>query len=516
MITSQMSIAEQERAARVAANWRLTPATMAHKITGGQWIPAPWLRYASIRIANAISKGGGRIIISAPPRHGKSELVSIHTPAWVLENFPKKNVILTGYGAELVEIAGRRVRDMIRDNEGLLRARVRKDVSKVSAFLTETDGYMFSVGLGGAITGRGAHVLLIDDYIKEIKEALSQSHRDYLWNWFTTTAMTRLEPGGTVIIIATRWHSDDLIGRILKNFPGKWENICLPAFAQEGDMLGRKPGEVLFPERYGVEEIEAQRELLGSVFFHALYQQGPVDEILQFTNPNWINVIKELPADDFKWARVWDLAATEDGGDYTCGTLCGYSKSTSKFVIANVLRKQKSIGDVEKMVRETATIDGVDTAICIEQEPGSAGKALVHHYDTTVLPEFKVIPVPATKAKLVRAQPMLAAAEAGKIYLLDESVANYDAEVDSDTAGAPGTWHQTFLREFKEFPGGDNDDQVDTAAAGYTYLSGKKILSASWGRRAEQTIKKSNSQKSKQASFMLGRSSTRKIATFGR
>lgn len=516
LATHQMTLSEQERAARIAANWRLTPATMAHKITDGAWIPAPWLRYVSVRIASAIAKGGGRIIISAPPRHGKSELVSVHTPAWVLENFPKKNVILTGYGAELTEMYGRRVRDMIRDNEGLLRCRIRKDVSKVSAFLTETDGYMFSVGLGGAITGRGAHVLLIDDYIKEIKEALSQSHRDYLWNWFTTTAMTRLEPGATVIIIATRWHSDDLIGRVLKNFPGKWENICLPAFAGENDLLGREPGDVLFPERYDHKAIEDQRELLGSVFFHALYQQGPVDEILQFTNPNWINVIKELPADDFVWARVWDLAATEDGGDYTCGTLCGWSKSTSKFVIANVLRKQKSIGDVEKLVRETAMIDGPNVKILIEQEPGSAGKALVHHYDTTVLPEFTVVPVPATKAKLVRAQPMLAAAEAGKIYLLDESAANYDAEVDADSAGAPGTWHQTFLREFKEFPGGENDDQVDTAAAGYTYLSGKKQLSASWGRRAAETEKKRNSQKSRAASFMLGKSHTRKVATFGR
>lgn len=516
-----MNVHDQETLAKIAQNWRLTPATMATKITNGQWIAAPWLRYAATKIAMAIQKGGGRIIISAPPRHGKSELVSIHTPIWVLENFPRKNVILTGYGAELVEIAGRRVRDTIRDNEGLLRARIRPDVSKVSAFLTETDGYMFSVGLGGAITGRGAHVLLIDDYIKEIKEALSQAHRDYIWNWFVTTAMTRLEPGATVIIIATRWHSDDLIGRILKHFPDKWENICLPAFAGENDLIGRKPGEVLFPERYDVKEIEDQRDLLGGVFFHALYQQGPVDEILQFTNKEWIGVCKELPADDFRWARVWDLAATEDGGDYTCGTLCGYSKSTGKFVIANVLRKQKSIGDVEKLVRNTAAIDGVDVEVLIEQEPGSAGKALIHHYSETVLPEFKVNAVPTTKAKLVRAQPMLAAAEAGKVYLLDESAMNYDQELNQENVGGYGTWHQPFLNEFDSFPGGENDDQIDTASAGYSYLSGKKKLSVSWGRRAEETEKKStaarlSNRKTRQAQFLVKSPARKLVATFGR
>lgn len=511
-----MNIHDQEKLARIAANWRLTPATMATKITNGDWIAAPWLRYASTRIAQAIQRGGGRIIISAPPRHGKSELVSIHTPIWVLENFPRKNIILTGYGSDLVEIAGRRVRDTIRDNEHLLRARIRPDVSKVSAFLTETSGYMFSVGLGGAITGRGAHVLLIDDYIKEIKEALSQAHRDYIWNWFVTTAMTRLEPGATVIIIATRWHSDDLIGRILKHFPEKWENICLPAFALENDPIGRKPGEVLFPERYDTQEIESQRDLLGGVFFHALYQQGPVDEILAFTNKEWIKYLKELDEDDYRWARVWDIAATEDGGDYTCGTLCGYSKKSGKFVIGNVLRKQKSIGDVEKLVRDTAIIDGLDVEVLIEQEPGSAGKALIHHYSETVLPEYKVNAIPTSKAKLVRAQPFLAAAEAGKVYLLDESAMNYDQELNQENVGGYGTWHQPFLNEFDSFPGGENDDQIDTAAGGYVYLSGKKKLSVSWGRRAELTEQRSSNRKTRQAQFLVKSPARKLVATFGR
>ena len=503
-----MSVHDQETIRRIAGNWRLTPATMATKLTNGGWIAAPWLRYASREIALGIARGGARIILSAPPRHGKSELVSVHTPTWILENFPNRNVILAAYGADLAEQYGRRVRDQIREQADLLKCRVRQDVSKVGAFLTESNGYMFSVGLGGAITGRGAHVLLIDDYIKEIKEALSPAHRDYIWNWFVTTAMTRLEPGASVIIIATRWHSDDLIGRILKNFPGQWQNICLPANALEGDILGRKPGEALFRERYNEEFLAQQHELLGSVFYHALYQQGPVDEVLKFTNPSWLKVVSTLPADDFKWARIWDLAATEEGGDYTCGTLCGYSKSTNIFAIGNIIRKQISVGEVETLVRKTAVLDGLDIQVGIEQEPGSSGKSLVNHYQTTVLPEYKVVPIPATKAKLIRAQPMLAAAEAGKVYLLDEDLSKV---YEGDTA----SWHDHFKNEFETFPGGQNDDQVDTAAGGYQYLSGKKTLSASWGRKPKDGYK-ANSQKIRQASFILGTSKRGSRATFGR
>lgn len=501
-----LSFNDQEMLNQIVNNYRLTPATLASKITKGKWIASPWLRFASTRIAHGIAKGGARIILSAPPRHGKSELVSVHTPTWVLENFPNKNVILAAYGADLAEHYGRRTRDQIRENSDYLKCRIRADVSKVGAFSTETNGYMYSVGLGGAITGRGAHVLLIDDYIKEIKEALSPAHRDYIWNWFVTTAMTRLEPGASVIIIATRWHSDDLIGRILRNFPGQWENICLPAIAMENDIVGRQPGEPLFPERFGIDYLREQQELLGSVFFHALYQQGPIDEVQKFTNTDWLKTVNELPATDFRWARVWDPAATEDGGDYSCGSLCGYSRSTNYFVVANIIRKQITSGDLESLIRKTAVADGTHVAVGIEQEPGSAGKALVNHYNNTVLPEFTVVPIPTSNAKIIRAQPFLAAAEAGKVLLLDENIGQ-------EMYNTP-KWHDVFSKEFETFPGGQNDDQVDTVAGAYTFLSGKKIYSASWGRRKEPN-RKINSQKLRQASITFSTKSSSKV-TFGR
>jgi len=493
---------EQQSVEQLLGNWRLTPATFMHKISRGGWIPAKWLMYVSARIAAAIARGNGRVIISAPPRHGKSELISVGTSAWVLENFPNRNVILAAYGADLAEGFGRRVRDLIRDNGDLLRVKLKNDKGAVNSYLTDNGGYMFSVGLGGSITGRGAHVLLIDDFIKEIKEALSPAHREYLWNWFVTTARTRLEPGATIIIIATRWHSDDLIGRLIKAFPGRWENIVFPAIAEgepgTEDIIGRKPGDALFPERYSVQDLRDMQEELGSTFFQALYQQHPVDEAKKISDGAWLKITKICPplnSPFIRLMRVWDLAATEGGGDWTTGSLGAYDRSNGFFYLLNVIRRQLSPQQVEQLVRQTAIADGLEVTIGIEQEPGSSGKALVHHYDATVLKEFNVVPIPVSGAnsKLIRAQPILAAAEASKVMLLE------------------GDWNEAYIREFDLFPAGPYDDQVDTSGACYTYLSGKKSYSASWGRASKRT--RENSKAIKSAGLQLG---NRRKASWGR
>jgi len=502
-----LSMHDIAEAKRVAQNYKLTPATLAYKLTGGAWIPAKHLMYISGRVAKGIAAGNARIIISAPPRHGKSELTSVHTPTWILECFPKYKTILAGYGADLSTGFSRRVRDVFTDagNAHLLNTRIRRDAFRVEAFLNEQGGGMYAVGVGGPITGRGAHVLLIDDYIKEIKEALSPTYRDYIWNWFVTTAFTRLEPNGSCIIIATRWHSDDLIGRILEEYPEQWEYIEIPAIAQENDILHRMPGEALFPERYPIETLHSIKNTLGTMFFQALYQQQPVDESKKLTDGRWFKIIDTIPQADrasYIWARVWDLAATEGAGDYTVGTLIGYSKKLNHTVIANVIRKQISSAEIEAKVKSTALEDGPNVRVRIEQEPGSAGKHLVHHFATTVIPTSNVKGIPVNKDKLVRAQPFMAAAEAGNVSLL------------------AGPWNDVFIREFDSFPGGINDDQVDTAASGFIELSGKKILSASWGRPLTPSEKKKTNNTvrtlpGKQAMFEMATRSRNRI-TFGR
>ncbi len=499
-----LSSHSQHQLDRIMQNYRLTPMTLAQRLNSAIMAP-PFLNFISAKVASTIHKGNGRLVISVPPRHGKSEIITKNTPIWLLENYGKKNVILATYGAELSSDFGRKVRDLVGENEDSLNMRLRVDAQRVNNWLTDEGGAMMSVGLGGPITGRGADVLLIDDYIKEIKESLSQSHRDYIWNWFVTTAFTRIEPGGSCIIIATRWHDDDLIGRIIKNNPGgNWEHVVIPALAEpEGykdgdivpdswtDMFGRKFGDALFPQRYSRKELLERKEILGTYFFNALFQQRPENDSNKLTNRDWLKYVDRPPEGrGVKFARIWDLAATEDGGDWTVGTLVAYEPAIDFATILHVERRQLSPGQVEELVVKTAARDGPNVEIGIEREPGSSGKALCHHYRETVLKGYKVTDIPANDAKLIRAQPFLAAVEAGKVALLKAS------------------WNLNWADEYDGFPAGDHDDQVDTAGAGYTLLSGKDIKRTSWGRepdavKAADGIKPNKQQEAKKGSIIL-------------
>lgn len=463
---------EQDQLRKILANYKLTPATLAHKVSGGSWIASPHLQQISLRIAREIAKGSARIILSMPPRHGKSELVSVWTPVWLLEYIKRLNIILASYGQDLASGFSRRVRSIITDpaNENLLTVRI-GDLAKAEEFNTNFGGYFYAVGLGGAITGRGANVLLIDDYIKEIKEALSPAYRDYIWNWYVTTALTRLEPNGSVIIIATRWHSDDLIGRLLKHEGERWTYLELPAIALPGDMIGREVGTPLFVERYPLEKLHELKNTMGSIFFEALFQQRPVDDTMRMTNTSWLQAWeKDKPLPRYrKQIRVWDLAATEGGGDYLVGTLCGYDPKDDIFIIEDIVREQLGPGKIEGKVYETALRDGWDVEIGIEQEPGAAGKILVEHYITNILRDYRVKAVTVSKAKVVRAQPFLAAAEAMTVWYL-----------------AGESWNHAFINEFETFPTEINksihDDMIDTAAEAYSHLTGKRSISPVWGR----------------------------------
>lgn len=457
---------EEIQLQKLLSNYKLTPMTLAMKLQP-RIIPARHLMLISSVVANAIAKGGGRIIISLPPRHGKSELITKNVPIWTLENYGRKNVILCSYGGDLSSDFGRQVRDLIKGNEASLNLRIRPDAERVNNWLTNDGGAMYSVGLGGPITGRGADVLIIDDYIKEIKESMSQLHRDYIWDWFVTTAYTRLEPGATVIIVATRWHHDDLIGRLLKAEGDKWTNIVIPAIAEENDILGRPVGTPLFEERYGIEDLLDRKRVLGSFFFNALYQQRPENDAGKLTDKRWLKYLPVVPdLTGFKLARIWDLAATDDGGDYMAGTLLAYNKARDMTIILDIKRKQLGPLGVEKLAAETAMTDGPNVQIYIEQEPGSSGKLLVHNYSMNILKDYKVEGVPASPKnnKVTRAQPFLAAVEAGRVWLIRAE------------------WNQAFEDEYDSFPAVDHDDQIDTCGIGYTKLSGNKLLKSSWGR----------------------------------
>lgn len=207
------------------------------------------------------------------------------------------------------------------------------------------------------------------------------------------------------------------------------------------------------------------KEDLGSFYFNALFQQDPKADENAITNPQWLKIVDYMPnMEAASKARIWDLAATANGGDWTVGLHMAHLKALNHTYITDVKRKRLSSEGVLNLMRQTAMDDGFDTTIYVEQEPGSSGKMTVEHIKNVILPEFNVIEVPSSDGKLVRAQPFLAAAEAGRVSLVQAH------------------WNDLFISEFGSFPGGDHDDQVDTASVGFMKLAGKRTYSATWGR----------------------------------
>lgn len=225
-----------------------------------------------------------RLMISMPPRHGKSELTSRYFPAWYLGTHPDNRVIFTSYEADFAATWGRKARDLLTAHgPDVFGVFVRQDSSAADRWdIARHDGGMVTAGVRGPITGKGAHVLIIDDPVKNAEEARSPTIREKTWDWYKSTAFSRLEPGGAVILIMTRWHRDDLAGRILKeghdHDPEPWRVIKLPAVATgiEPDPLGRQPGEALWPERYSIADLAPNRS--DPYWWGSLYQQDPLAE----------------------------------------------------------------------------------------------------------------------------------------------------------------------------------------------------------------------------------------------
>lgn len=480
---------------------RLTPATLAYHLTDGRWIPARHLLYIAGEIAREIRQGDARLIIQAPPRHGKSELLSVHTPTWFLDQWPDKFVMLTSYNADLPAMFARRVRDTIAEFGGVVRSqarigdqeddipslrrpvldvKLRVDVRQVTQFQTSEGGGMFSQGIGGSLTGRGADLLLVDDFIKNAEEAESEASQKHIWDWFTSTAYTRLEPGASLIILATRWNINDLIGKILENkhlFEGRWRVIELGAEAHPNDPLGRSVGEPLWPERYPKKALLERKALLGKYFYSALYQQRPIrrDEVKY--NEGSISIVDILPKiEECLACRSWDFAGTEKKtSDYTVGLLWGCrgnpGTSAARYGIYDVQRGQLSSQKVEKLIRDTAETDGLHVVQVIEQEPGSAGKAYAEYIRDRILQGFRCVIVPANESKWIKAQPLLAAISNGQ-------VSQYRA-----------AWNSVLNDELRNFPdSGDHDDIVDAASIGFNWLVKQVKRSVVWGRENEGKV----------------------------
>lgn len=232
------------------------------------------------------------MVVHGPPRHGKSEQFPIHAPPFLLGNHPKLKIIITAYAATLAENHSAKGRDIFKKwGPALWNVNPSKSVFGRGLWQTEEGGEVLAVGLDGGASGFGADVLFIDDYHKTRKHAESIVERDRNWSWWQSVATTRLHPGGVIFMFATRWHEDDLVGRILAQHkelggesdkeeenesPYDLQHIVLPALAEENDFLGRKPGEALWPWRYNERRLAHVRNMATSYEWAALFQGDPV------------------------------------------------------------------------------------------------------------------------------------------------------------------------------------------------------------------------------------------------
>ena len=334
----------------------LSPATFAHWTSEGKWKPAKHLAYLDRAITESIEQAGAGqldgLVVSMPPQHGKSELCSKYLPAWYLGSYPDRRVILTSYEADFAATWGRKSRDLLEEHGQLFGVRVSKQSSAVHRWdLAGRDGGMTTAGVGGPITGRGAHLLVVDDPIKNDEEARSATCRQKQWDWWQSTASTRLRPGGLPIVIQTRWHRDDLTGRILEHARTngqRWRVVKFPALAEADDPLGRPIGAALWPEVYTQACLEKTRTARTNYYWQAMYQQNPLAEGAtewpdEYFGPDiWFD----------RWPQSWagktmalDPSKGRDGkfGDYSAFVLLMIGRDGHVYVDADLERRNTAI-----------------------------------------------------------------------------------------------------------------------------------------------------------------------------
>lgn len=390
-----------------------------------------------------------RLMVFLPPRHGKSWLVSQYFPAWYLGLFPTKRIILTAYEADFAASWGRRARDVLNEyGKQLFNIEVNNKSSAANRWdIKGHDGGMITAGVGGPITGKGADIFVIDDPVKNSEEANSQTYRDKTWEWYQSTAYTRLEPHGSIILIMTRWHEDDLAGRIIKkmqnNKSEQWEIINLPAIAEEKDLLNRKPDEPLWPERFDLKELYRIKETTGSYYWSALYQQRPQPPGGGLLKRSWIKYYEQNelpPLEELRVYQSWDLAiSTKETADYTVCTTVGVTGDNQVYVL-DCYRERIDFPTQVKMVEKLAE---KWNPLQIGIESNAYQKALPQQLkETTMLP---IKELNRTKDKVTRISAGFVHFENGKV-LLPKTLPELE----------------NFINEYVYFPQGKHDDMLDS------------------------------------------------------
>ena len=396
-------------------------------------------------------------MIFMPPRHGKSFIASERFPTWVIGKCPEIEVKCCSYGAELANDFSRHALDLVESDyymQVFPRTKLSKRRKKLSHWETKKGGGYGSTGIGGALTGKGAHILVIDDPFKDWKVALSENAREDCWNWYQSTAYTRLAPGGGVLVIQTRWHYDDLSGRLLEKQKEKgadqWEILSFPAIADKPEKH-RKVGEALHPERFSLDALNNIKANQAHKIWISLYQQKPAEEegnefkradFRYYESPPEITRIIISVDATFKDAETCDNVSVTVWGD-----------AFPDFYMLENITKQAGFTETCAIIDKLYK-DYPGAVLLIEEEAN--GAAII---ETMTRKYPGVIAVHPIGGKVARARAMAHVVEGHNLFVPKWV-----------------RWVPDYIDEMCAFPFGKNDDQVDSTTQAVNYMLGKEEI----------------------------------------
>lgn len=420
-----------------------------------------WPRYQDARhhrlIARhleAVERGEiTRLMITMPPRHGKSMLASEFFPAWYIGRNPDHYVVTATYAQELADDFGRKVKNQIEDpafqavfpgvgladdSKSAKRFHIEGDIGGFEHSTTQR-GAFYAVGVGGPLTGRGAHLLLIDDPVKNREEAESEIIRKKTKDWYTSTAYTRLMPGGRIVIIQTRWHEDDLCGWLLQEHQHEgWVVLNLPAI-NDND-------EALWPEQYDLDALRRIQRALPPRDWSALYQQAPSPESGDYFKREWIHTVPAAQIPPRASMSIYggsDYAVTADGGDYTVHAVVGISPEGRMYLLD--LWRQQASSDM-----------WVDAFCALVRKWGPIGWAEETGQIKSGVGPFLIKRMIDTKSYVAREQFPTRGDKAVRAQSIRGRMALQGLYISEDA-----TFLADLISEMMSFPVGVHDDQVD-------------------------------------------------------
>jgi predicted phage terminase large subunit-like protein len=407
-----------------------------------QYAPAEHHRLIAEKL-EAIERGEiQRLMIFMPPRHGKSELATKRFPAWFLGRNPDRQVIQASYNSDLAKDFGRQVRNIFQERrfqnvfQGVELA---QDSKAADRWNTSKNGAYVAAGVGTAVTGRGADILIIDDPLKDREEAESETRRETVWNWYTSTAYTRLQGMRAEILVQTRWHADDLAGRLLEaeaKGGKKWDKLILPALMSDGGAL--------WPERFPVNVLQEIKQTIGPRDWSALYQQNPTPDDGTFFLKAWFKR-HESPPERCHVYMTSDYAVTEGDGDYTEHAIWGIDG------IGRIYQLDWWHGQTasDEWIEQKLHMIRKWKPICAFGEAGVIQKAIepmLKRRMTETATRCRMEWLPSIHDKATRARAFQSRAAMGEVSLLD------------DERG------ERVLKQLLAFPAGKHDDAVDVCS----------------------------------------------------